>query len=63
MFGQCYVMTFALCGHVLVMYMVYHGGKVTTMEVNMEVGSFLKDGTGSMSLTKKVEEPEGSVTL
>ena len=56
-------MTFALCGHVLVMCMVDHGGKVTTMEVNMEIESFLKDGTGSMTLTKKVEEPEDSVTL
>ena len=40
-FGQRYVVTFALCGHVLVMCMVDHGGKVTTVEVNMEMNSII----------------------
>jgi hypothetical protein len=35
-FGRRYVVTFALCGHVLVMCMVDHGGRVTTTEVDME---------------------------
>jgi len=35
-FGRCYVVTFALCGHVLVMCMVDHGSRVTTIEVDME---------------------------
>jgi hypothetical protein len=36
-FGRRYVVTFALCGHVLVMCMVDHGGRVTTIEVDMEM--------------------------
>ena len=36
MFGRRYVVTFSLCGPILVMCMVDHSGKVTPLEVNME---------------------------